>query len=90
MLLVTFVENCFKYGISPVEKSSIIIGLTEKSGSLEFSTHNHVFPVKREGDHLGIENCRKRLELLYPGKFVMDIVNDSGSYDVKLCIDLTR
>lgn len=88
MLLVTFVENCFKHGVSPVEKSEISIILTEKEGKVEFSTENHIFPVKRVGEHLGIGNCRKRLELMFPGRHLLDIADDGESYNVKLSIDL--
>ncbi len=89
MLLVTFVENCFKHGISPVEKSRISILMTERNGKLVFSTENRIFPVKRIGEHMGIENCRKRLELLYPGKHLMSNDSDGTFYRVKLCIDLS-
>lgn len=89
MLLVTFVENCFKHGISPVEESQISILITENHGKLIFSTENKIFPVKRIGEHMGIENCRKRLELLYPGKHVMSNGSDGTFYLVKLCIDLS-
>lgn len=89
MLLVTFVENCFKHGISPVEESQISILITENHGNLIFSTENKIFPVKRIGEHMGIENCRKRLELLYPGKHVMSNGSDGTFYRVKLCIDLS-
>lgn len=89
MLLVTFVENCFKHGISPVEESQISILITENHGKLIFSTENKIFPVKRIGEHMGIENCRKRLELLYPGKHVMSNASDGTFYRVKLCIDLS-
>lgn len=89
MLLVTFVENCFKHGISPIEESQISILITENHGKLIFSTENKIFPVKRIGEHMGIENCRKRLELLYPGKHVMSNGSDGTFYRVKLCIDLS-
>lgn len=89
MLLVTFVENCFKHGISPVEESQISILITENHGKLIFSTENKIFPVKRIGEHMGIENCRKRLELLYPGKHLMSNGSDGTFYRVKLCIDLS-
>ena len=89
MLLVTFVENCFKHGISPVEESQISILITERHGKLIFSTENKIFPVKRIGEHMGIENCRKRLELLYPGKYMMSNDSDGTFYRVKLCIDLS-
>ncbi len=90
MLLVTFVENCFKHGVSPVEKSDIVISLTEKDGQLLFSTSNRIFPMKRIGEHMGIENCRRRLQLLYPGQHRIEIDNDGHNYKVKLIINLNR
>lgn len=89
MLLVTFVENCFKHGVSPVEKGCIKMCLREKDGKMEFLTTNHVFPVKRMGgEHMGIDNCRKRLGLIYPGKHQLEIINEGSSFKVKLIIDL--
>ena len=89
MLLVTFVENCFKHGVSPVEPSAISIKLVERDGHLSFSTSNRIFPVKRIGEHMGIDNCRKRLALLYPGRHEMDICSDGVNYTVNLNIDLS-
>ena len=86
MLLVTFVENCFKHGVSPVQKSCILISLTEDDGNLSFATSNRIFPVKRIGEHMGIENCRKRLELLFPGKYELTVTNNSDIYNVSLQI----
>lgn len=88
MLLVTFVENCFKHGVSPVQKSRILISLSEEEGNLLFATSNRIFPVKRIGEHMGIENCRRRLELLYPGKYELAINNNSDIYNVSLQIRL--
>lgn len=88
MLLVTFVENCFKHGISPVEKSNIRINLTEKNGTLLFTTRNRVFHAKRISEHMGIDNCRKRLELLYPDRHMLDIADDGELFNVKLRIEL--
>ena len=86
MLLVTFVENCFKHGVSPVQKSCILISLSEHNGNLAFTTSNKIFPVKRIGEHMGIENCRKRLELLYPGKYELTVTNNRDIYNVSLQI----
>ena len=88
MLLVTFVENCFKHGVSPVQESNIIINLSEEDGKLLFATSNSIFPVKRIGEHMGIDNCRKRLELLYPGRYELNINNNSDLYKVSLQIGL--
>ena len=89
MLLVTFVENCFKHGVSPVEKSQIKISLHEHDGKMKFLTSNRVFPVKRIGEHMGIENCRKRLDLLYPDKHELNILKTEAFFVVELQIDLT-
>lgn len=88
MLLVTFVDNCFKHGISPVDKSRIKISLHQHGGKMEFMTSNRIFPVKRIGEHMGIENCRKRLDLLYPGRHDLEIMKDDIFFTVKLNIDL--
>lgn len=88
MMLVTFVENCFKHGISPVERSRIKMLLREHDGKMEFMTSNRIFPVKRIGEHMGIENCRKRLELLYPGRHDLGVMKDDNFFTVKLIIDL--
>ena len=88
MLLVTFVENCFKHGASPVERSGITISLRESSGHLLFETKNRIFPVKRIGEHMGIDNCRKRLALLYPGRHSIEIINDGTDFAVRLEIAL--
>lgn len=90
MLLVTFVENCFKHGVSPVEESRISITLTESEGHLTLLTRNRIFPVSRIGEHLGIDNCRKRLELLYPGHHTLEIADDGVIYHINLQINLSR
>lgn len=88
MLLVTFVENCFKHGVSPVEESVIKISLEERGGRMKFMTSNRIFPVKRIGEHMGIENCRKRLNLLYKGRHDLSIVKEDDVFTVRLDIEL--
>lgn len=86
MLVMTFIENCFKYGISSDERSEIRISLHESSGRLDFTTVNRVFPTVRSGGHTGIENSRRRLELLYPGKHGLSVTNDGEHFKVRLYI----
>lgn len=88
MLLVTFVENCFKHGVSPVEKSRIKMSLHEHEGRMEFMTSNRIFPVRRIGEHMGIANCRKRLDLLYPRRYELNVMEEGAFFTVKLSIDL--
>lgn len=69
MLFITFVENAFKYGISSDEPCYVRIDIREGDGRVMFSVENLVF---RQSDgnsaKMGIANCRRRLELLYPGR----------------------
>ena len=88
MLLVTFVENCFKHGVSPVEESLIQINRSEEGGNLFFTTSNRIFPREKIGEHMGIENCRRRLELLYSGKYQLITDSNNGIYRVSLQIRL--
>ena len=88
MLLVTFVENCFKHGVSSVESSTIQISLVEKDGILTLKTRNKIFPVKQDSEHVGILNSRRRLDLLYPGAYTLDIVSDDEFFNITLKIIL--
>lgn len=89
MLLITFVENCFKHGVSPIEKSRITISIKEHDGILDFTTSNRIFPVKRIGEHMGIENCRKRLALLFPRRHDLLVLAQDAFFYVKLTINLS-
>lgn len=76
MLLMTFVENIFKHG---VDKSSsenkIDISLVHQDGYLLFQTRNrkHENPGHNLPHGFGIQNLRKRLELLYGERFELNI-----------------
>lgn len=86
MMLITFVENAFKYGISSNERCFIHIRLTQRPGTIVFEVDNSVF--KRDGKdskRMGIENCRRRLSLLYPDRHRLDFgSNDDGTFGVRL------
>ena len=88
LLLVTFVENCFKHGVSPVEESCISIVMHEHDGILEFATSNRIFHTERIGEHVGVDNCRRRLELLFPNRHSISITEDGLIHSVNLNIDL--
>lgn len=90
MLLITFVENCFKHGVSPVEQSLIVVRLRERDTLMQFSTSNHIFPARHAGDGTGINNCRRRLDLLYPRRHTLAIDRDNNTFRVKLTIDLSH
>ncbi len=92
MLLMTFVENAFKYGVSSHYDSRIEITVKADSGHVDFHVRNSIFPeaLKKKGDGIGIANCRKRLSLIYPGAHSLAISDAGGFYDVHLSISLEK
>ncbi|WP_303008092.1 sensor histidine kinase [Coprobacter fastidiosus] len=93
MILITFVENAFKYGTSSSEDCTILIRIIVEDGVLLFKTRNSIMKEKKEGkSSIGIENCRKRLQMLYPGLFTLVTEKDDNKQEflVKLTIQLSR
>lgn len=89
MILITFVENAFKYGTSSDVDCVISIRMTVREGKLRFETANDIMKTKPANEPaIGIENCRKRLELLYPDRFTLDMTDDGRKFRVCLTIVL--
>lgn len=90
MLLITFVENAFKYGVSSDADSFIRISLRQQHGTLLFTVVNPVLPREsKESEKMGIANCRRRLELLYPQRHKLVVAEEEGLFRVELKLDLT-
>ncbi len=89
LLLITFVENAFKYGELQRADAPLRIQLKVDSEKMEFQVHNKKRNGPREDSTgIGIENIRKRLLLGYPGKHTLNISEDESFYDTKLTIIL--
>ena len=93
LLLIAFIENCFKHGISVNSKANKIdISVELNKNTVLLHTRNNVAPqrinplTKKSGT--GIENVKKRLELLYPGKHKLKINNDEKKFIVNLLIEI--
>lgn len=73
LLFVPLVENAFKHGTSSSAKCVISLRMEASDQEITFETENNNFP-KRESDisgsGIGIDNLKKRLKLLYPGRAV--------------------
>jgi two-component system LytT family sensor kinase len=90
LVLMTFIENVFKYGVSKHEKSVIDIRLDVVSKKISFFCQNPIFEngassTKRKG--IGISNTKRRLQHIYPGKHKLDINTQNGLFTVTLELD---
>ena len=96
MLLIPFVENAFKHGISAKEKSWIRLNLRCLAGSVHLDLVNSVHPDKpnseksREESGVGLENVKKRLELLYPQQHQLNIIANDSDFFVHLSVQLAN
>ena len=92
LLFLPFVENAFKYGISTRELSPIIILLEIKNNDLYFTVKNnkHTNNLLKQLNNtgIGIENARRRLELLYKDRYQLTIADEATTYTVNLNINL--
>jgi two-component system, LytTR family, sensor kinase len=88
LLLMTFVENAFKYGVSNHEQSVILIEVKAEESLIYFSCRNNLFPVQSHAERsgIGIPNARKRLEYLYHGRHKLEIKEEDGYYYVRLIL----
>ncbi len=94
LLLIPFVENSFKHGTSqmlahPWVKLDILI----ENEKLEFKISNNKPELKNEiitKNGIGLYNVKKRLQLLYPGAYSLNITENEMSYNVVLNISIHR
>lgn len=91
MLLNPFVENAFKHGISLRNRSWIFITLTHDADTLYFKVHNSLHKNKemdpeKYNTGIGLENVKKRLELIYPERHSLKIQATDHDFFVSLNI----
>jgi len=83
--LIPFVENAFKHGDLKDEKNPLGIDLTVKENWLYFRVTNKKNNMhKDETGGIGLENVKKRLELLMAGSFDLDIQEGKEIFIVAL------
>ncbi|MGB0525414.1 MAG: sensor histidine kinase [Flammeovirgaceae bacterium] len=93
LLIIPFVENAFKHGISYKFPSYIIINLIVEQNELKVTVANskhpmqHVKPTKEQGG-IGLPNVQKRLHLLYPKKHQLHISDQADEYKIELTLKL--
>lgn len=87
LIFVAFVENAFKYSTRDDQQAnSIYIGLRQTGPEVAFECRNSFEPHASEREGIGLGNVRRRLELLYPGRHVLAIGKDNGTFIVTLTL----
>ncbi|MFK7924800.1 MAG: sensor histidine kinase [Bacteroidia bacterium] len=90
LLLLPFVENFFKYGISPQKETQASLILHIEEGELHFSTVNPISSTKHQGTGKGIEQVKRRLALGYPNRHQLSIEQKDGQFKLHLRLELDR
>lgn len=80
MILLPFIENAFKHGVSTVFPGIIVIELSLSGNTLDFVVINTTYRDKsgslEQSNGIGLNNTRRRLNLLYPDRHTLNIEED--------------
>lgn len=91
LLFISLIENAFKHGISASFPSVLTFKMNVENGVLTFVTMNTNFPKSdddKSGSGVGLENLRRRLELLYHGKHELTTELKDDNFIATLKLDL--
>jgi len=91
LLFIPFVENAFKYGISTKSSSEINIHIESHDDKIIFTANNYIVPSENnmmENTGIGINNVKRRLELMYHNKHQLSNTIKDNIYQVHLEISI--
>jgi len=89
LLLIAFIENAFKHGVANDASSPICLRINLDGTKLHFFMENkkHTLNKDTEGG-IGLSNVKRRLDLLYPGKYTLTIQDKPDTYTCELSLVL--
>lgn len=90
LLFIILLENAFKHGVETLRSDAFVhIDCTLKKDKLSFVIKNNFETVKKENNQgIGLNNLRRRLELVYPKKHKLSITTEDNIYNATLNITL--
>jgi len=92
LLFISLVENAFKHGVNARRASYVKVSMSCRDGVLTFACSNSLFERQGGSDHIGsgigLENMKRRLELLYPGKYTYEQRSGDGDYSVVVTLQV--
>ena len=89
LLFISPIENAFKHGVNARMKSFVHIGLRPEGRNLVFTCENSLFEKTGEdhiGSGIGMENLKRRLELIYPDAYSYEHDEKDGAYHVRIVL----
>lgn len=88
LLLMTFIENVFKYGLSNHDPAVISIYISVGENQIIFRSQNQIFNSKQHAGRvgIGISNTKKRLDYLYADKYTLNIDQTDNLFTVDLVL----
>jgi len=89
LILISFVENAFKHGVANDPEDPIKINIIANQKILHFSVSNKKSKTNKDAmGGVGLNNVERRLQLLYPDRYKLNIVNSATHYTTELMLDL--
>ena len=89
LILISFVENAFKHGVANDHSDPIKINIIANQKILHFSVSNKKSKANKDAvGGVGLNNVERRLQLLYPDRYKLNIVNSATHYTTELMLDL--
>lgn len=89
LILISFVENAFKHGVANDPKDPIRINIIANQKILHFSVSNRKNKFNKDlMGGVGLNNVERRLQLLYPERYKLNIVNSATHYTTELMLDI--
>ena len=89
LLLISFLENAFKHGVSTDADKPIRIDISVGNGRLHFKAENAKSQVNKDQTKgVGLANLKRRLQLGYPGRHTINVVETEHYYSSELFIYL--
>ncbi|WP_162274037.1 sensor histidine kinase [Polaribacter reichenbachii] len=92
LLLISFIENAFKYGTNYKGDTNIRIKINVENDELNLYVFNacHITKVSDKNSGIGLENIKNRLNLLYPKQHLLEIKSEKKSFEINLTIKLKK
>ena len=91
LLFISLIENAFKHGVSSNRPSKIDIRLVTEGDDLVFTCDNTNYPkddADRSGSGIGLENTRRRLDLMYPDHYTWQQWLENDIYHVRVTLNI--